>query len=76
MEKEDFPEWDLSPYNTTTDWRRIESVYGLLREDYEVFMISAFLIISCSVPLHLFLIIQILRSVFSSKVNTSTIYKY
>ena len=56
--------FDLSSYNMTTDWRRIELPFRRLAEDPEFYIFAAILLTALSAPLNFFLIIQILRYVF------------
>ena len=53
--------FDLSSYNMTTDWRRIELPFRRLAEDPEFYIFAAILLTALSAPLNFFLIIQILR---------------
>ena len=53
--------FDLTPYNSTTEWRRIELPYRRLVKEPEGYMFMAILITMLAIPLNFFLIIQILR---------------
>jgi hypothetical protein len=53
--------FDLSSYNMTTDWRRIELPYRRITEHPEFYFFAAIALTAISAPLNFFLIVQILR---------------
>ena len=52
--------FDLSAYNST-EFKRIESSYARVKEDFQAYLINSLILASFSLPLNIFLIVQILR---------------
>ena len=52
--------FDLSAYNST-EFRRIESAYARVKEDLQAYLINSVILAFFSLPLNIFLIVQILR---------------
>ena len=52
---------DLSAYNITNEWKRIESPFRRLLQDPEGIIFASIAFPIFSLPLNLFLIIQVLR---------------
>ncbi len=63
--------FDLSAFNTTSDWKRIELPFRRLSEDPEGFILAAIVFITVSIPLNVFLIVQIIRWVSSIRKKIS-----
>lgn len=61
--------FDLSAYNQTTDWKRIELPFRRIAEEPEVYILMAILITMFCVPLNIFLIVQILRYAFQNSLS-------
>ena len=55
------PEIDFSPYNQSTEWKRIELAFNLVASKPDLYVFIAAAIVVFAVPINLFLILQILR---------------